>query len=106
MLGRAEVPQARMRLSSQAFEKHGGEPRLADAGLTGKQSDLAFARLGQGPAPQQQLDFFRPPDKGYLVVRMQRLEVAFRGIGPQRRPGSRRLGDALEVLKPEIRQFE
>ena len=37
---------------------------------------------------------------------MQRLEAAFRGTRPQRRPGPRRPGDALEVLRPEVLKLE
>ena len=37
---------------------------------------------------------------------MQRFEAAFRRTRPQRRPGSRRQGDALEVPGPEVLQLE
>ena len=37
---------------------------------------------------------------------MQRLEAAFRGTRPQRRPGPRRRRDALEVLRPEVPKLE
>ena len=37
---------------------------------------------------------------------MQRLEAAFRGTRPQRRPGPRRTGNALEVLGAQVLEFE
>ena len=58
------------------------------------------------PAPQQQFEFFFPPDEGGQAARVQRLEAAFRGTRPQRRPGPRRPGDALEVLRPEVLKLE
>jgi hypothetical protein len=37
---------------------------------------------------------------------VHRLEAAFRGTRPQRSPGPRRIGDASEVLGPEILKVE
>ena len=37
---------------------------------------------------------------------MRRLKTALDGACPQRRPGPRRPGDALEVLGPGVLQFE
>ena len=106
VLRRAEIAQPRVRFAGEAFEQRRRQPRFADAGLAGQQHDLAFAALGFGPAPQQQLEFFFPPDQRGQAGRVQRLEAAFRGTRPQRRPGPRRPGDALEVLRPEVLKLE
>ena len=106
MLRRAEIAQARVRLAGEAFQQRGREPRFADAGLAGEQHHLAFARLCPGPAPQQQFEFFFPPDECGQAGRVQRLEAALDRTRPQRRQSPRRSGDALEVLWPEVRQLE
>ena len=95
-----------MRFAGEAFEQRRRQPRFADAGLAGEQHHLAFAALRLGPAPQQQFEFFFPPDERGQAARVQRLEAAFRRTRPQRRPGPRRPGDALEVLGPEVLQLE
>ena len=95
-----------MRFGGEAFQKRGREPRFADAGLAGEQHHLAFAGLCPRPAPQQQFEFFFPPDERGQAGRVQRLEAAFHGTRPQRRPGPHRPGDALEVLGPEVLQLE
>ncbi len=106
VLRRAEIAQARVRLAGEAFQKRGREPRFADAGLAGEQHHLAFAGLCLGPAPQQQFEFFFPSDEGGQAGRVHRLEAAFHRTRPQRRPGPRRPGDALEVLWPEVLKLE
>ena len=106
VLRRAEIAQARVRLAGEAFQQRRREPRFADAGLAGKEHHLAFAGLCLRPAPQQQFEFFFPPDEGSQAARVQRLEAAFRRTRPQRRPGPHRPGDALEVLGPEVLQLE
>ena len=106
VLRRAEIAQARVRLGGEAFQQRGREPRFADTGLAGEEHHLAFAGLCPRPAPQQQFEFFFPPDEGGQAGRVQRLEAAFRRTRPQRRPGPHRPGDALEVLCPEVLQLE
>src|SRR5262249_8255539 len=95
-----------MRFRSKAFEKISCEPRFADARFAGNQDDLTLAALRPRPAPQQQLGFFLAPDEGSQTARMQGLEAAFDGARPQRHPGPRRLGEALEVPGPEVLQFK
>ena len=95
-----------MRFSGEAFQQRRREPRFADAGLAGEEHYLAFAALGFRPAPQQQFEFFLPPDKRGQAGRVQRLEATFRRTCPQRRPGPHRSGNALEVLCPEVLQLE
>ena len=46
-------------------------------GLAGEQHYLAFAGLCLRPAPQQQFEFFFPPDKLRQAARVQSLEAAF-----------------------------
>ena len=106
VLRRAEIAQARVRLGGEAFQQRGREPRFADAGLAGEQHHLAFAGLCPRPAPQQQFEFFFPPDERGQAARVQRLEAAFHRTRPQRRPGPHRPGDALEVLRPEVLKLE
>ena len=52
--GFAEARQLRL----EPLLQYRGDPRLADAGLSGYQHNLTFATLGVGPSAQQQLDFF------------------------------------------------
>ena len=106
VLRRAEIAQARVRLASEAFQQRGREPRFADPGLAGEQHHLAFAGLRFRPAPQQQFEFFFPPDEVGQAARVQRLEAAFDRTRPQRRPRSHRPGDALEVLGSEVLKLE
>ena len=77
VLRRAEIAQARVRLGSEAFQQRSRQSRFADAGLAGEQHDLAFAGLCLRPAPQQQFEFFFPPDKLGQPARVQSLEAAF-----------------------------
>ena len=63
---------------------------------------MAFAGLCPRPAPKQQFEFFFPPDQRSQTRRVQCLEAAFRRTRPQRRPGSHRAGDTLEVFCPEV----
>ena len=65
-----------MRLSGKAFQQRCRQPRLADARLAGQQHHLAFAGLCLRPAPQQQFEFFFPPDKFGQSARVQSLEAA------------------------------
>ena len=74
---RAKIAQARMRLAREPFQKRGREARFADAGLAGKKHHLAFAVLSLGPAPQQQFEFFFPPDEFGQASGVQRLEATF-----------------------------
>ena len=106
VLRRAEIPQPRVRLAGEAFEKRRREPRFAYAGLAGEQHHLALTRLCVGPAPLQQLEFFFPPDEGGQSGRVQGVKAALDGTRTQRRPGPHRPGNALEVLLPEIAEFE
>ena len=77
VLRRAEIAQARVRLGSEAFQQRGRQSRLADTRLAGEQHHLAFAGLCLRPAPQQQFEFFFPPDKLGQAARVQSLEAAF-----------------------------
>ena len=63
VLRRAEIAQARVRFAGEAFHERRSKPRLADTCLAGKQHHLTFAALCLRPAPQQQFEFFFPPDQ-------------------------------------------
>ena len=106
VLRRAEVAQARVWLGSETFQQRRRQSRLADARLTGEQHHLAFAGLCLRPAPQQQFEFFFPPDKFRQAARVESLEAAFHRSRSQRRPGSHRPRDALEVLCPKVLKLE
>ena len=58
------------------------------------------------PAPQQQIEFFFPPNEVRQSGRVHCLEAAFRRTRPQHRPGPRGSGDALEVLCSEVLKLE
>src|SRR3954467_3745566 len=88
------------------LQNRGRHPGFSDACLAGEQHDLAFTRLCPEPAAEKQFDLFFPPDKGCEAGRMQRVKAALHGTRPQRRPGSRRPGDALEVPGSEIPELE
>ena len=47
-------------------------------GFTGEQHHLTFAGLCFRPAPQQQFEFFFPPDKLGQAARVESLEAALR----------------------------
>ena len=102
----AEIAQASVRFVSEALKQRRREPRFANACLAGEQHYLAFAGLCLRPAPQQQFEFFFPPDKLGQSARVQRLEAAFHRSRSQCRPGSHRPGYALEVLCAEVFQLE
>ena len=75
-------------------------------GFAGKQHHLTFAALCLRPAPQQQFEFFFPPDKLGQSGRVQSLETAFDRSRSQCRPGSHRPCDALEVLCSKVLKLE
>ena len=90
-----------MRSSSAAVSRD-----LPMPGLTREQHHLAFAALCLRPTPQQHFEFFFPPDKFRQAARVQCLEAAFHRSRSQRRPGSHRPCDALEVLCPKVLKLE
>jgi hypothetical protein len=62
VVGRAEVAQAQTRLGMKALLQCRGHARLAEAGFTRDQHDLAVARLDARSAPQQQVDLLVAAD--------------------------------------------
>ena len=102
----SKVAQPRIRLGGDAFQQRSGEPRLADAGFTGQQDDLAFAALRFRPAPHQQFRFFFAADQRGEAAAVQRLEAALDRTRSQCREGAHPPGDALEVLRPEVFELE
>ena len=74
---RAEIAQPNRPLGLEPLLQCRGNPRLADAGLSGNQHDLTFAVLGLGPSSQQQLDFLVAADERAQCCRTQGLEAAF-----------------------------
>ena len=91
-----------MRFGGEVFQQLGREPRFPDPGLTSDQDHLAFAFFCPCPAPQQQFEFFLPPNKSGQVGWVQSLKAALNRPRPQHRPGPGRPGDALEVIRPEV----
>ena len=86
VLRRAEIAQSRVRLAGEALQQRRRQPRFADASLAGEQHHLALAALRLGPAPQQQFEFFFPPDQSGQAARVQRLEAAFLRNSPAAPP--------------------
>ena len=95
-----------MRLGSEAFQQRSRQSRLADARFAREQHHLAFAGLRLRPAPQQQFEFFFPPDKLGQAARVESLEAAFDRSRSQCRPSSHRPCDALEVLRSKVLKLE
>ena len=71
--------------------------RAADTGFASKQHHLTFGSFCLRPAPQQQFEFFFPPNKFCQSCSVHRLETAFRRTRPQHRPGPRGSGDAVSL---------
>ena len=106
VIGRAEIAQAEMRLGVEALLQCRGDARLADAGLARDQHDLAVARLGARPAPQQQVDLLVAADQRRQRRSAQCLEPARDDARPQYLPGRHRRGDALDLDGAEIAVLE
>ena len=62
---------------SKPFQQRSRQSRFADPRFTGEQHHLAFAGLCFRPAPQQEFEFFFPPDKLGQSARVKSLEAAF-----------------------------
>jgi len=77
VLRRAEVAQASVWLSSEAFQERSGQSRLADPWFTGEQHHLPLAALRFRPAAQQQFEFFFPSYKLRQAARVESIETAF-----------------------------
>src|ERR1700731_828337 len=95
-----------MRLDMETLLQCIGDARLADAGFAGDQHDLAVARLGAGPAAQQQVDFLVAADERGQRRSAQRLEPALYGARTQSLPSRDRRGDALHLDGAEIAILE
>ena len=95
VLRRAEIAQAGVRFGSEAFQQRRRQSRLADTGLAGEQHHLTFAGLRLRPAPQQQFEFFFPPDEVGQAARVQSLEAA--SPGTARRAAKARTGPAMPL---------
>ena len=76
VVGRALVADAKVRLLGHGVEQGAADPRLADAGLADQQHALAFARLGQRPALEQQRQLLIAPDHRQERRATHRFEAA------------------------------
>jgi len=105
VIGRALIPQPRVRLARDHGGELSGEPRLADAGLAREQDDLAGAGPGRAQAVAQQGALRRPADEvGEPAPR--RLEAALCYSDAFDHEGFDRLGKALRYLAAEVAQPE
>ena len=95
-----------MRLAVKALRQCRGDARLADAGFAGDQHDLAVARLGARPAPQQQVDLLVAADQRGQRRSAQGLEPARDDARTQHLPGRHRRGEALDLDGAEIAVLE
>jgi len=77
-----------------------GEPGFPDTPLTREQHYLTFTSHCSRPTPQEQFEFFFPPDQGSQAGLVQALEVAFCRTRPQCRPCPHWPGNALNVPGP------
>src|SRR6516225_9472948 len=102
---RAKIAQARMRLVCDVLEKRYGQPRFADARLTGDQHHSALAGICLLPAAQQELNFLLTPDERRRL-RAQGLEAAHRAAFAQHPPRALQSGKPGKLLRPEILQIE
>src|SRR6185437_11063670 len=102
----AEVAKLRVRLASEAFQERSRQSRLSDARFTRKQHHLTFPGLCFRPPAQQQIEFFFPSDKFRQPARVKSLEPTLRRTLPERRPGSHRPCNALEVQCSEVLKVE
>src|SRR6266851_4352800 len=101
MVRRAEIAQAGMGLGSDLLGQRRGQPRLADAWLTGDQQHPSFAGLRLLPAAEKQLDFLFAPNERRLA-RAQRLEPAQHPALADDPPDALRLAKAGKLLRAEI----
>ena len=95
-----------MRLWRKVIQQSRREPRLSDPSLAREQHHLAFAGFGLRPAAQQQFKLLVSPDERGKPGHVQRLEPALNRAPPDRRESLHRACNALQVLVPQILQFE
>jgi hypothetical protein len=95
-----------MRLGLKPVLQCRGDARLAEAGFATDQHDLAVARLGARPAPQQQVDLLVAADHPGPRRSAQRLEPARNDTRTQYLPSRHRRGDPLALDGAEIAVFE
>ena len=105
VIGRALIPQPRVRLARDLGGELSAEPRLADAGLAREQDDLAGAGPGLAQALVQQGAFRCPADEVDQPSAC-RLEPALRYGEAFDREGFDRLDEPLDRLASEIAQPE
>src|SRR5947207_98207 len=94
-----------MGIALQMLLEHRRDAGFADARLAGQQNHPAFAGFDLLPTPEQQFDFFSPPDERRPAW-AQRLEAALDCAFAKHLPDRHRLADALDVHRAEIAVFE
>jgi hypothetical protein len=72
----AEIAQSRVQFRSNALQQCRRQAGLADTRFSREQHHLSFASLRFRPTPQQQFQFFFPPDKLSYAARVQGLKAA------------------------------
>ena len=102
---RTEIAQSLMRFLRDAFLECFGQARLADSRFGRDQHNPPLAGFRLAPAAQQKLDLLIPTDQRRRR-RTQRFEPACDTALGQDFPGLGRSGKPLELLRPEIAQFE
>src|SRR5271168_371437 len=95
-----------MRLDLEESFQLRDDARLADSGLAGDQYDLAVARLGTQPTPQEEVDFLVAADQPGKRRSAQRLEPAGDDARMQHLPSRHRRGDALDLDGAEVAVLE
>src|SRR5262249_61542896 len=101
VIGRALIPQSRVRLVRDLGGELSGEPRLADAGLAREQDDLSGAGPSLAQAVAQQGALRRPADEGGDPTAC-RLAAAFGGAAALEHEGFDRRGKTFRCLPSEL----
>ena len=106
MMGRAEVSQACMVLSTKSALNSLRNPRFSNTRLTRYQHDRSFALFSPFPSPHEQVDFLVPPDQPGERRAAQCFEPARDDARTQHLPSRHRCGDTLDLDGAEIAVLE
>src|SRR5262249_30784999 len=105
-VGRALIPQPRVRLASDALGESRRKAGLADPRLARDQHNLPFALPGEALPLQQEVELDLAADEIGQTCHADRLEAAL-GIGyALDSPRRDRLGNTLDLVPAEVAQTE
>src|SRR5262249_57141157 len=104
VIGRALIPQARVRLASDALGESRRKAGLADPRLARDQHNLPFAPPGEALAFHQEIDLVLAADEIGQTRCADRLEAALASRHALDRPRCDRLGNTLHLMPAQGRQ--